>query len=279
MAKRYVLKNMSLDEISLVDRGANAGAKVVLAKRATEVDKMIKEENGKFCVYSADGSKKLGEHDTKDEAAKQLAAIEANKREDVMPKLDISKLDPAVQDHIAALEKKAAEAATKEAEAVAKAAAKDADEKIAKAQAEAAEKVAKAEATAKEAVELAKAEREARLLREYTEKVGVFKRLPIDKSKDGAVLREVDEKCSPEVAKRIAEILKAADAAMVEAGVLMTQIGSSQEGTGNANDQLMAMAKKAFSEGKAASIAKGYAAAMEAHPELAQQAQREAIGH
>lgn len=76
MRKVFELRALELDEISLVDKGANTGAKVVLMKR--DISKMIKEENGKFCVYSMDG-KKLGEHDTREEAMAQLKAVEANK--------------------------------------------------------------------------------------------------------------------------------------------------------------------------------------------------------
>lgn len=76
MANKYLLKNMRLSEISLVDKGANVGARVVLAKR--DVYKMIHEEDGKFVVYSMDG-KKLGTHETMADAEAQLAVIEAEK--------------------------------------------------------------------------------------------------------------------------------------------------------------------------------------------------------
>lgn len=45
-----------------------------------EIERYIKHEGGKWCVYSESG-KKLGEHDTEAEAKAQLAAIEANKHE------------------------------------------------------------------------------------------------------------------------------------------------------------------------------------------------------
>lgn len=34
----------------------------------------------KWCVYAADGKKRLGVHDTRDKALRQLAAIEASKK-------------------------------------------------------------------------------------------------------------------------------------------------------------------------------------------------------
>lgn len=40
---------------------------------------MIQKRGEKWCVYSADGSKKLGEYDTEEEAKKRLAQVEAHK--------------------------------------------------------------------------------------------------------------------------------------------------------------------------------------------------------
>lgn len=271
--KAHYLKALKLDEISLVDKGANVGAKVVLSKREMPIEKKVVEENGKFCAMGADG-KKLGTFKTKAEAEAQLAdentdtTNDDETKEGFMAKIDLSKLAPEVVAHIAEIEKKLTDAT-----------AKDADVLIAKAKADAEERVSKAEATAKEAVELAKSERETRLAREYTEKVSVFKRLPIDKTKDGAFLREIDEKCSPECAKRLTEILKATDAAMVEANILMTQIGTSGSETGSAHEQLTAIGKKLVGEGKAATIEKGYTMAMAQHPDLGMRAQREALNN
>ena len=45
---------------------------------ATVVPRYIRHEDGKWCVYSESG-KKLGEHESEEDAKKQLAAIEANK--------------------------------------------------------------------------------------------------------------------------------------------------------------------------------------------------------
>lgn len=39
---------------------------------------MIKQEDGKWKLYTADGKKLLGTHDTKEEAIDQEAAIKAN---------------------------------------------------------------------------------------------------------------------------------------------------------------------------------------------------------
>lgn len=42
---------------------------------------MIRRRNGKFQVVTSDGSRVLGTHDTKDEALKQLRAVEASKHD------------------------------------------------------------------------------------------------------------------------------------------------------------------------------------------------------
>lgn len=65
-------------------------AAMAAAFEKEQIQKYIKEENGKFCVYSEAG-KKLGEHDTKAAALAQLRAIEANKSE-VSSSYDVAKL-------------------------------------------------------------------------------------------------------------------------------------------------------------------------------------------
>lgn len=42
---------------------------------------MIRRRNGKFQVVTRDGSRVLGTHDTKDEALKQLRAVESSKHD------------------------------------------------------------------------------------------------------------------------------------------------------------------------------------------------------
>jgi hypothetical protein len=71
---------------------AEANARVAEAKEAMQepsraaaadpaMERVIKHEDGKWCVYSESG-KKLGEHDTKAEAVDQLQAIEISKHKD-----------------------------------------------------------------------------------------------------------------------------------------------------------------------------------------------------
>lgn len=55
--------------------------KLVFGKEA-EMSKMIRQEDGKFVVYSSDGSRTFGTYDTKDEAEARLAQIERFKKAD-----------------------------------------------------------------------------------------------------------------------------------------------------------------------------------------------------
>ncbi len=41
---------------------------------------MIKKQGGKWVLYSSDGKKKLGEHNTKEEALRQERAIQISKQ-------------------------------------------------------------------------------------------------------------------------------------------------------------------------------------------------------
>jgi len=74
------LKNLVLDEVSLVDTGANKGARISLFKRgATVLEKKIVRREGQWCVTTEDGRKTLGCHDSHAAALRHLRAIEANK--------------------------------------------------------------------------------------------------------------------------------------------------------------------------------------------------------
>ena len=41
---------------------------------------MIRKEDGKYVLYTKDGSRKLGTHDTREKAVKQEQAIQISKR-------------------------------------------------------------------------------------------------------------------------------------------------------------------------------------------------------
>src|SRR3990167_3277005 len=93
---RYRLRLKRIDRVSFVDKGDNPKADVLVWKRASIVKRIV-ERDGQFCVMSEDGSKTLGCHATQDEAARQLAAVEANKR------VGKTAAEYAVGDHVRAL--------------------------------------------------------------------------------------------------------------------------------------------------------------------------------
>lgn len=78
------LTNIRFTRVALVDKGANLdkntqdGAHILLWKRDS-VEKTVRHEDGKWNLYTKDGSKKLGTHSTREEALAQERAIEANK--------------------------------------------------------------------------------------------------------------------------------------------------------------------------------------------------------
>jgi hypothetical protein len=56
----------------------------VVSRKSESLSETIKHEGGKWKVYSKDGSKLLGTHDTEEEAQKQLAAIEISKHSETL---------------------------------------------------------------------------------------------------------------------------------------------------------------------------------------------------
>lgn len=79
------LTNLDINEVSLVNKGAIREVfSIIKSEDAVDIQKILKEENGKWFVYSRDGSKKLGgPYDTKDEATKRLQQIEYFKEKGV----------------------------------------------------------------------------------------------------------------------------------------------------------------------------------------------------
>ncbi len=138
--------------------------------------------------------------------------------------IDVTKLPKDVQEHVAALEKRATDAETK-LNAAPPPPEPAPDASIWKSVHPAArEQFEHQKAKAEEAERFAKAQRDARLKGEYIQKAGTFSGLPIKPDDDWAVFKAVDEKLSTPEAKRIWELLRAADEAMVKAG-LFREIG------------------------------------------------------
>ncbi len=76
-----------------------------------------------------------------------------------------------------------------------------------------------AKVLAAEAQALATRERAERLQRDYIARAGMFKGLPIKADDDWKVFQAIDEKLTVDEAKRVWQLLAAADAAMVQAGL------------------------------------------------------------
>lgn len=65
-------------EADIVKNTSLIGIRVLLSKKS-DIEKVIREVGGKYCVMTADGGRRLGCHDDRESALKQLIAIEANK--------------------------------------------------------------------------------------------------------------------------------------------------------------------------------------------------------
>jgi hypothetical protein len=82
-----VQRNIRGNHVAVVSAGRAGPVARVRMDAAVQVDSdslhqrsdMIQKHGGKWCVYSADGSKRLGEYDTEEEAKKRLGQIEAHK--------------------------------------------------------------------------------------------------------------------------------------------------------------------------------------------------------
>ncbi len=145
--------------------------------------------------------------------------------------IDVTKLPKDVQEYLAALEKRATDADKRATDAETKLRAAPSppepapDASIWKSVHPAArEQFEHQKAKAEEAERFAKAQRDARLKGEYIQKCGTFSGLPVKPDDDWAVFKAVDEKLGTPEAKRIWELLRAADEAMVKAG-LFREIG------------------------------------------------------
>ena len=158
--------------------------------------------------------------------ATMLGKILKPSKEDDMH-VDKSKMDEATRAYVEQLEKHQASAEA--------AAAKSQEEAVSKAKKEQEERIAKAEQRAEAAEKAATEEKNQRLVKQYEGEVSIYKRLTIDKTKHGAMLREIDEKCGEETKKALRELLSSADAVLAKAKTLSEQIGS-DEGDEGAED-------------------------------------------
>jgi hypothetical protein len=213
MAKRFRLRKLKLDEVSMVPSGDNPPAEIVLAK--AEGDKTHGGENP---------APTLSDNTTKGDTA--VAEISKDDLPEEVVQY-IEALEDTVDEQAQALsagdEADDLESALLEIEHEGLL---DEDAVLAKADPEIRQLVEKAEARAAAAEELAKTERNERLRREYIEKAQGFPMISTDTARLGEILKAVDENLDPADAAEIHSLLAAANGALSESG-LFQEIGSS----------------------------------------------------
>lgn len=212
--RRFRLRKLGLDEVSLVPAGDDPEAEVVLSK--ADPDKTQSSGTG----------------------VPTLATI--TDKEHPMPagKINKSDLDPEVAEYIESLESALDEVADagnlSDGDLAAALAEIDSDEAtveavLAKADPAIKALVSKAVEAAEErataAEEIAKTERNERIKREYIEKAASFSALPIETPRLGEILKAVNEGLSEEDAAEVTRLLTAGDEA----------IGKSFEETGTSH--------------------------------------------
>jgi hypothetical protein len=208
------LSNMEIDEISLVDKGANQHAMITIAKRAPEEDAMPEEQ---FELYNENGEllaqDKLSDGDIVfDDAGNayeytldQVAEDEAREPEMVGKSAFFESQttgQPAGQSDFA---KSVMEELSKAFGD------DDRDAVIAKALG----RVGELEAMVSKSAEIAKAERDLRLTREYIAKASEYN-LPVDPAELGPVLYRMAETMSYDDCSVIAKCLETAGTALFE---------------------------------------------------------------
>jgi hypothetical protein len=199
------LTNMEIDEISLVDKGANQHAMITIAKRAPEEDDMPE-----FDLYAEDGSS-VAEDDLKHgdivyDAEGNPYQYTEDDEETVED--EVEEKEPQLVGKSAFFEPKHDEASfTKQVlDELSKAFNDDDRDKVI---AKALGKVAELEAQQAEYVSIAKAERDLRLTREYISKAAEYN-LPVDAEELGPVLYRMAETMSYEDCAVIAKCLETA---------------------------------------------------------------------
>lgn len=201
------LKNMEIDEISLVDKGANQHAMITIAKRAPEEEVMPE-----FEIYNEDGEV-LNEADlnvgdivyNEDGAAFEVTAEEAEEEE----------REPEPVGKSAFFEKKAEEPSSFSKEIMEELSKAFSDEDRDQVIAKALGRVQELENAHQEYAEIAKAERDLRLTREYISKAQDYN-LPVDPEELGPVLYRMAETMSYDDCAVIAKCLETAGTILFE---------------------------------------------------------------
>jgi hypothetical protein len=200
--RRFRLRKLNLDEVSLVPAGDDPEAEVVLSK--ADPDKTQSESTGvRTLTHNTD-------------------------KEHPMPagKINKSDLDPEVAEYIESLESaldEVADAGNLSDDALADALAEidgNVEAVLAKADPAIRELVSKAvkdaEDRAAAAEDIAKAERNERIKREFIEKAAAFPALPVEAPRLGEILKAVNEGLSEEDATEITRLLTAGNEAIAK---------------------------------------------------------------
>lgn len=219
---------MQLDFVSLVAAGDDPMAQVVIAKAAPSSD----ESNG-----SQEAN--MGENIAKDDLAPEVVAyIEGLETEvDTLSK-QVEDSETVITDLTDTLSKMAPKD-DEAAQAIEKSLLAKADPAIR-------ELIEKSQADAREAQQIAKAERDARLEREFISKAETLPMITTDKASLGGLLRRISDALSPEDSAEVEKMLRAANE-QIEKSNLFDTFGS-----GGANHTVSASVEAA-----AESIQKG----------------------
>lgn len=273
------LRNLTVTFGSLVDKGANPGAHILLFKR-DESQPTVRTENATMPAEAAamlakiDPAKLLTKVGRK-MAGPRMAALKVaiEHLNQILSECSAERGEPADDDKEPDMAKKndapavdeAPEVTPETAPVVEKAAE---TEDVAKQLSDLAKRAEAAEARAAEAEGIAKAERDQRLTGEYVAKAKAFSALPADAAKLGPILKRAAEALSDEDNAELHRIFAAASEAIGKS-VLFTEVGKTgAEDGGNAWSKIEALAKEAIAADPKLTIEKARVAVMQAHPDL-----------
>lgn len=274
---RNHLMNMEIDEISLVDKGANQHAMITIAKRAPEEDEMpdlysqdgspvdenaltdgdiVFDEEGNAYQFNLGGDEDQPGDDTGEETEPDPLVHPKKKEEALVGKSAFFNNNGPVRKSVGdktfadEIREQLSKAFTDD----------DRDEVLSKAFG----KIEELEREQRAASEIAKAERDLRLTREYVSKAAEYN-LPVDPNELGPVLYRMAENMSYDDCSVIAKCLEAAG------DLLFTEVGF--QGGGDNNDVLAMVTERAQESitksagDNAMSLSKAVSDVFEANPE------------
>ncbi len=282
------LKNLEIHEVSFVDRPANPESRIVLFKRdGFEDGEEIEFELGKGLPDSSDvmEDEVLGSDDKKrkrkrgkksvsviaDTTEKSYSGDEDDPTEERMPDEDATQ-DQSVEidtEYVKALEDQVLDLQDQLASTQAELEKRDApaeddtDDLLKNADPEIVRLVKSAQERAEEAEEIAKAEREARITKEYVEKAAPYvDSFPVDADTLGSLIRKMGDQ-EPEFI-RILDAMKEA----VDVAHLTKEFGTSGGGMTAVEEEIRAKAQEIQKNDSNKTYEQAYAQVLEEHPDL-----------